>query len=941
MEGLVRGMAEGNQVNMGIKAGIRAGDYKFSLSASRQWNQEREEHENIFVLVNEDLAGMDDVFGLLLQLSGRKDIKLCLPLPFAVDKTVLKTGDGKQREIYFNISDRTSGKSLAAADLEIGEKSSRYSLSLETSIPLHEIPVAGSLFGSEDHIGGFKLVILQKEGKIADYGGGMDIQAGLWNKKIGCGLLVGGDQDGAAPLWKEKAGRDESQRLALPPADEDKPGAPEAEYLPQSSDQDIKWVKIEKSFGPFSIPRVGFKLKTSESLAIVLYLDIRMDFSMVEIQLAGLHIGIPVAEIQEKGWSGLKELSFGLDGLGLRFESGGLKIGGALIKEGDNYSGALTVKYDKLQLTAIGTYGKLQEGGSTLFAYALLQEKIGGPPAFFITGLAAGFGVNKDIRMPSIDGVREFPLVSAVMEKSKRAMAPMEMLEALTPYLTDQKGHNFLAVGIEFNSFKIVNSFALLFAKFGAELEFHLLGLSVLSMPLGKKDPMVYVQMALKASVLPKQGIVMIEGKLTEESYLFSRECHITGGFAMAFWFGGNENAGDFVVTIGGYHPAFVKPDHYPDVRRVGINWQIDSHLTLGGEAYFALTPCAVMAGGKLELVFRTGGLRAWFKAQADFILNWAPFYYDVFVSVNIGIAYTFKFLGIRKTLALELGASLHLYGPEFAGEVSISLFIISFTISFGDKKSTVPALSWMEFRNKFLEDTGQISVSAGLNGVLGEGKSAVSLVDGRQTSFSYRSKLPVTSIFLGNREIMKEALSHYGVLPMGEKLKLVNRVTIRIRNKDRGFEEISEEAYSRFRLEIWNGNMPPAIWGKTRGNPLRADMLGNVPVGFLLELVKPEPNAAGFYDEDTLTQNEIREIRVKRPLADCYKVIENLVEESGGSKTSPEKAKIEEQRRQTIKQLYDVKLWSGEPADMTPGIDYKNVFLAKVFSRSFLEGDR
>jgi len=33
------------------------------------------------------------------------------------------------------------------------------------------------------------------------------------------------------------------------------------------------------------------------------------------------------------------------------------------------------------------------------------------------------------------------------------------------------------------------------------------------------------------------------------------------------------------VITLGGYHPAFQKPTHYPEVPRLGLNWNVTSHL--------------------------------------------------------------------------------------------------------------------------------------------------------------------------------------------------------------------------------------------------------------------------------------------------------------------------------------------------------------------------
>jgi hypothetical protein len=92
------------------------------------------------------------------------------------------------------------------------------------------------------------------------------------------------------------------------------------------------------------------------------------------------------------------------------------------------------------------------------------------------------------------------------------------------------------------------------------------------------------------------------------------------------FWFDG-PHAGDFVITLGGYHPLFKKPAHYPTVPRLGFNWQVGSVLSLKGEMYFALCAHAIMAGGRLEASFKLGSLWTNFIAEAHFLISWKPYY--------------------------------------------------------------------------------------------------------------------------------------------------------------------------------------------------------------------------------------------------------------------------------------------------------------------------
>ena len=66
--------------------------------------------------------------------------------------------------------------------------------------------------------------------------------------------------------------------------------------------------------------------------------------------------------------------------------------------------------------------------------------------------------------------------------------------------------------------------------------------------------------MALKVRFAPDDGLLSVMAALTMNSFLFDTRCKLTGGFAFCIWFKPTnpkfeDRAGDFVVTLGGYHP--------------------------------------------------------------------------------------------------------------------------------------------------------------------------------------------------------------------------------------------------------------------------------------------------------------------------------------------------------------------------------------------------
>jgi hypothetical protein len=299
-----------------------------------------------------------------------------------------------------------------------------------------------------------------------------------------------------------------------------------------------------------------------------------------------------------------------------------------------------------------------------------------------------GFGYNRRFIAPAVDQIAGFPLVAEAVGTTIPGTLATE-LALLDKALRPSPGDYFLAAGIRFTSFKMIDSFLLVTAGFGHRFELNVLGLSTLVLPMpdtgqGKVTPIAEIQLAMKASFIPDDGYFSLLAQLTSNSYLLSRACRLTGGFAFVTWFDGDHD-GDFVLSVGGYHPHFTVPGHYPSVPRLGFEWKVPDKLALKGSAYFALTPGALMAGASLSAVYEDGSLRAWFDAGMDFLIAWQPFHYEGGVHISVGASYTFSFFGTH-TITAHVGTDVRFWGPDFGGTAHIDLDVISFTVDFGSR---------------------------------------------------------------------------------------------------------------------------------------------------------------------------------------------------------------------------------------------------------------
>jgi len=269
-------------------------------------------------------------------------------------------------------------------------------------------------------------------------------------------------------------------------------------------------------------------------------------------------------------------------------------------------------------------------------------------------------------------------------------------------YFLDEPGEYWVAAGIAFTSFEMIDAFALVTVAFGVDLQIGLLGTCAMTLPTGAPEPIAYVEIDIVASFTPSSGLLSVQGKLSPASFLYGGFCKLSGGFAFFVWFSG-EDKGQFVVSLGGYHPAFKPPPQYPVVPRLTMAFGLGP-FQVTGQAYFALTPAMMMAGLSMSATWSSGGVSAWLDAGIDFLFAWAPFHYEADAYINVGCSVDLGLL----TLRVQIGADLQVWGPEFGGTAELDLDVVTCTIRFGAARSSPPPVGWDAFRNGFLpKDSG------------------------------------------------------------------------------------------------------------------------------------------------------------------------------------------------------------------------------------------
>ena len=609
----------------------------------------------------------------------------------------------------------------------------------------------------------------------------------------------------------------------------------------------FKWNKVNKKIGKVAkIERIGVgwfdpenplpKENDKVKKKVVVQLDLSVYLSALQISLIGLRIVIDAKKllkgikdavmVESKDLSAKQKLkgvtdAFGisLQGLAVGVETKTVTAGGLFVKQDIEYQGkmyrqyvgGLVLKLSQFELTGIGAYGKI-DGFTSLFLYAVASLPNIGPPAFMMEKIALGFGFNRRVIIPEIEDVGSFPLVSLAMSEDSENSNPAEMLREVVPMITEyfppKKSALFFALGIKFNSFKVLDGFLLLLVSADDKIRFDILGFLVLCRPVDK--PVAVIRIALKATVIPDDGIVSVEGRITEGSYLFSKKARLKGGFAFYYWFKDRDkiSEGDFVMSIGGYHPNFRKPPHYPSVPRFSLSWRIDNNFSIRAEAYLALTPCFFMLGGRLSAVYKSRKLDVWIEIYANFLVQWKPFAYEAEMGVRISGEYRTRFWDF----SFSLGAKVKIWGPEFGGRATVSYKSVEKTVRFGARhRPIVQRVEWHEFKKDLLPPENQIMTMQVTDGKREERKENEMTVNPGNFAMEINSKIPVSMLRKPNDK--PEDHGSIGIFPVRKAHNSHSVLDLSVTLTTPAKKKIVNP--DLFNLSVRKGKFPAALWSK------------------------------------------------------------------------------------------------------------------------------
>jgi hypothetical protein len=605
------------------------------------------------------------------------------------------------------------------------------------------------------------------------------------------------------------------------------------------------WFSVQKSFGPVNFEKVGVKY---EDGTLWFSIDASLTAAGLTISVQGLSVGSPLTNFDP---------SFNISGLGINYSNADVTIGGSFVNMPVTapitlqFGGTATIEIKPIGISATGAYTEFSDQTS-MFIFASLNAPFGGPLFFFITGFCGGFGYNSNLRMPTQNEVYQFPFVASLANPALLGNNPtptsvlQNLMGGTTPWVTPSVGGIWLSAGINFSTYEVVTSTALVVAQFGNKFLLGLIGLSTGRFPMQEPDPYAYVQMQLEVIFDPSDGVISCAAALSPNSFVLDKACHLTGGFAIFFWFGSNPYAGDFVITLGGYSPYYTPPDYYPQESRLGLNWALDSTISISGGVYFALTPAAIMAGGSLNVTYRSDNIKAWFTADTDVIIWYNPFHFIATMGVSVGASYKADLLFCSEEITVELGASLSLWGPATGGTITVHWFVVSITINFGAGESNgLDKQTWTDFV-KVLPAPADVVKIVPVTGLLSGQPLPTSsapatpptwMVRADSFQFTTTCSVPLTELYIAGNSSPVKTGSPLNIQPM-EATQLTSSKTLSIISKDTG-QNVLDNTWN---ISFLTASLPVSLWGTGSNTtlPTGDQLLTGQLTGFQIQVPLP-----------------------------------------------------------------------------------------------------
>ena len=453
-------------------------------------------------------------------------------------------------------------------------------------------------------------------------------------------------------------------------------------------------IPLEVDLGPLRIHELELTLGLEQpSLSLAVTADASIGPLFAYVEGLGLRAAL-VPAVDGDGVLGDYDIALSLvppSGYALELDADGISGGGMLARTDDGYRGALALRFGEIGFSAFGLLATDVPDSDVRFSFvASVFGEFSLPLGFgfFLTGLGGIIGIHRTVDTGALREVLyEGRLDDQLFPDDPIANADTILDDMAAIYPVSEGDHLFGPVArISWGQPALIDLTLGVVVEFGGDLRIVILGSMVSVLP-DRDAALVELRLAFFGEIDFADETIAFDATLQGSrvlTYGISGEMALRSGWAPGI---------DHVVSFGGLHPDYPKPDDLPDLQRLGVCFG-RNNPKVSLRAYLAITLNSFQFGARVTAYFE--GPKVRFVGQVavegniyfDALLYFNPFAFDVALGGSLELL-------VDGAPQLEVAFDLRLRGPnEFTidGKAWARVFKIKVSVPikhrWGDRES-------------------------------------------------------------------------------------------------------------------------------------------------------------------------------------------------------------------------------------------------------------
>ena len=455
-------------------------------------------------------------------------------------------------------------------------------------------------------------------------------------------------------------------------------------------------VPIHLELGPVEVTTLYLSAGIAEDGSVPVEVSGAFKAALGPIKAAVDRVGLSVVARFPDGGGNLGPVDLGFafkppSGVGLAIDAGVVSGGGFLYVDAarGEYAGALELEFANfLELKAIGLISTRMPDGSAGFSLLIViavEFGTGIQLGYGFTLLAVGglIGLNRRMDLQAmVEGVRTGAIESVMFPRDVVANAP-RIISDLRAFFPPEQGTFLIGPMAKIGW----GTPTLISVSLGVIIEIPgniaIIGVLRCALPT-VQTPLLVLQVAFIGAIEFDKSRVWFFAQLFDSRILMMT---IEGGMGLLVDWSDNP---DFVLTVGGFHPAFrPAPLPFPVPQRLSVDILNRPGQLIRVSGYFAVTSNTVQFGARAELRLGFGAFGIEGHLAFDALFRFSPFSFIIAISAGVSLkAFGVGLFGIKLRFQLEGPAPWRAHGQ---GSISLLFFEISadFDITWGESRDT------------------------------------------------------------------------------------------------------------------------------------------------------------------------------------------------------------------------------------------------------------